>query len=253
MDQYGTAHGAYVLNLAAVGDVGILSTNPEVRQNLQIEGYDNFVTAQQIFEAMLDMVEKDVHQVLYDYGQGMNKDTSIENIDTQDIVQIRTNLVLAIAQHLKLGEEEVDPAMPLINLGVDSLSASELVYYFVNYGIKVTNTELISGVSINDIIGKYKSTDVSSGLNTILVDENVSKNKDVICQADIPHNLYLKANHNEAFPNEKPNYTSNYKRTEVSKKYKVQNFLSQNKLISLNNLLITGYLAWGIKQIWRKR
>ena len=49
------------------------------------------------------------------------------------------------------------------NLGVDSLSASELVYYFINYGIKVTNTELISGVSINDILSKYQQNNIISG------------------------------------------------------------------------------------------
>ena len=147
---------------------------------------------------------------------------------------------------MKIAENDIDADMPLVNLGVDSLSASELVYYFINYGIKVTNTELISGLSINDILSKYQENNISSGLST---KSKITKieTTDVICPGDpfIKKTEKEPINSTEKMPKleQNPYKFTNYKAQKRSNKYSL--LMIDTVFISL---ILTSFFAWKLKK-----
>jgi acyl transferase domain-containing protein/NADPH:quinone reductase-like Zn-dependent oxidoreductase/SAM-dependent methyltransferase/NAD(P)-dependent dehydrogenase (short-subunit alcohol dehydrogenase family)/acyl carrier protein len=163
-----------VINLSAVEDVGVLAEDFKKRQMVRLRGMNGGLTCKQVFEQIQRMIthqsivqwifgnfnfkhlieqfpfleSKVDHLIDYRTQHGVDREATGEQ-QTASIDSLKQ----LVARLLACDPRHIDPQVPLVQIGLDSLLAVELSSNLKKaFNIKVSQMELLGGLSIEKLL-----------------------------------------------------------------------------------------------------
>jgi NAD(P)-dependent dehydrogenase (short-subunit alcohol dehydrogenase family)/acyl carrier protein len=154
---------AHVINMGAVGDVGVLATDFLVRMTLQAKGWYSPIYVSEICTAIHKILLSDVVQhiplpnvlftdsiPIYSHFSHLIKYQPKKTTETSVSEVTEENISKAISQLLDV--QSIDPKQPLVNYGADSLLSVDIsVMLKQRFGIAVSQMEILGGLTIQQI------------------------------------------------------------------------------------------------------